>query len=245
VELSLYSNRLGTPGALALAAGLRENRTLEAAAPVDPPCSCLPLRGWGGVRCTLPLPLLEVLDLAGNPIGDRGGDPAWDPAWAPPPCAPTDTGFNFGGAPETGFNFGGAAEERRRAKKSTREDIRVSKLESKRSEEKRLEEELRELEKLKLQRLEQLAAIRTRIQCLEEHDAESPRGNGGMRVTAQSIEESRELEVDGGMSVHEALCAAFGILDARLGEVSFGDSAVLRGDTFEEHGIEVIVSRLP
>ena len=65
-------------------------------------------------------------------------------------------------------------------------------------------------------------------------------------VTVTDHDEEKRLTVDPGQAVHDAIAEAFGCeRQEQVQRVLFGDMDVLEGESFEQHGIEVAVTRCP
>ena len=65
-------------------------------------------------------------------------------------------------------------------------------------------------------------------------------------VTVINHDEEKRLTVDPGQAVHDAIAEAFGCeRQEQVQRVLFGDMDVLKGESFEQHGIEVAVTRCP
>jgi hypothetical protein len=60
-----------------------------------------------------------------------------------------------------------------------------------------------------------------------------------MQVSLRSMHETKTVFVEAVDQVHTVTAAAFGLRGLELGAVVFGGDAIGRGDTFEDHGIEV------
>ena len=59
-------------------------------------------------------------------------------------------------------------------------------------------------------------------------------------ITVYSDMEANRLTVDPAQSVHEAIAEAFGCQSQQqVQRVLFGDTDVLEGESFEDHGVEV------
>jgi len=72
--------------------------------------------------------------------------------------------------------------------------------------------------------------------------------NDMISITVNSDMEAKRLTVDPAQCVHEVIAAAFGCeRRQQVQQVLFGDTDMLTGESFEDHGIEVSmsVSRTP
>ena len=59
-------------------------------------------------------------------------------------------------------------------------------------------------------------------------------------VTVTDHDEEKRFTVDPGQAIHEAIAEAFGCeRQEQVQRVLFGDMDVLKGESFEDHGIEV------
>ena len=64
-------------------------------------------------------------------------------------------------------------------------------------------------------------------------------------ITVYSDMEAKRLTVDPAQCVHEVIAAAFGCeRRQQVQQVLFGDTDMLKGESFEDHGIEVSMSVL-
>jgi DNA polymerase I-like protein with 3'-5' exonuclease and polymerase domains len=89
---------------------------------------------------------------------------------------------------------------------------------------------------------DQLQAVTAKLDGDIERVAAAMPAQAMIEVTVQSDSDAgaKQLTVDSAQSVHEAISEAFGCKSQQqVQRVLFGDTDVLKGESFEDHGVEV------